>query len=59
MEKNNLEYSKKDIIIKLMQQCYTQIDTIKDLKEYVSNLEKKIISLEKTIETIATKSNNN
>lgn len=59
MEKNNLEYSKKDIIIKLMQQCYTQVDTIKYLKQQVSDLEKKIISLEKTIETIATKSNNN
>jgi hypothetical protein len=57
MARNKLEYSKKDIIVKLMQQCYTQVDTIRHLKELVSDLEKDIISLKKTIETV--KENNN
>ena len=34
-----MEYSKKDIIVKLINQIYTQVDTIRELKEEVKDLE--------------------
>ena len=37
-----MEYSKKDIIIKLMNQIYTQVDTIRNLKEEVEYLKKEL-----------------
>ena len=37
-----MEYSKKDIIVKLMNQIYTQVDTIRNLKEEVEYLKKEL-----------------
>lgn len=37
-----MEYKKKDIIVKLLKQIYTQVDTIRGLREEVEYLKKEL-----------------